>query len=251
MRFFWLIFAAGLLSASEQLNIVLILADDLAWSDLGCYGATHCETPNLDRLARQGMRFTDAHAAAPICSPSRAALLTGKTPARLNFEFVTKWRDDVMPTGGSRALDPPPYTYNLPLAERTIAEVLRDAGYRTGMAGKWHPNTHHGTYLGWSPEFGPLQQGFEWGRETFGSHPWAFRGRDDPYEELQDGDYALFVGLDLEHQPQRVQQVCRPGFVSLVLVGLGGNGDRSFNRAHRMILAGRSVVQRGRFVSAS
>ena len=184
------LFVVSALGAAERPNIVLILADDLAWSDLGCYGSTRCETPNLDRLAAQGMRFTDAYAAAPLCSPSRAALMTGKTPARLNFEFVTKWRADVLPTRGSRKVTPPPYTYDLPLEERTIAEVLRDAGYRTGMAGKWHLNSHHETYLGWSPEFGPLQQGFQWGRETFGSHPWAFRGGDDPYEDLDDGEYA-------------------------------------------------------------
>ena len=183
--------AAGLLSAAERPNVLLILADDLAWSDLSCYGSTRCETPNLDRLASHGMRFTDAYAAAPLCSPSRAALLTGKTPARLGFEFVTKWRDDVMPTGGPRTLDPPPYTFELPLAERTIAEALGDAGYRTGMIGKWHLNAHHETYLGWSPEFGPLQQGFQWGRETFGSHPWAFQSaKDDPYADLPPGEYA-------------------------------------------------------------
>ena len=190
LRLVVLLFAATVLDGADRPNIVLILADDLAWSDLGCYGSTRCETANLDRLARQGMRFTDAYAAAPICSPSRAALITGKTPARLNFEFVTKWRTDVMPTGGSRKVTPPPYTYDLPLEERTIAEALRDAGYRTGIAGKWHLNSHHQTYLGWSPKFGPLQQGFEWGRETFGSHPWAFRGQDDPYEEVTDGAYG-------------------------------------------------------------
>jgi uncharacterized sulfatase len=183
--------AAGLLGAAEQPNILLILADDLGWSDLGCYGSTHCETPNLDRFARQGIRFTDAYAAAPLCSPSRAGLMTGKTPARLGFEFVTKWRKDVLPTGGSRKLDPPPYTYELPLEERTVAEVLRDAGYRTGMIGKWHLNEHYKTYLGWSPKFGPLQQGFEWGRETYGSHSWSFdRAADEPFDDLPKGEYA-------------------------------------------------------------
>jgi uncharacterized sulfatase len=192
MRLAWLaLAAAGLLGAAEPPNILLILADDLAWSDLGCYGSTRCETPNLDRLARQGMRFTDAYAAAPLCSPSRAGLMTGKTPARLGFEFVTKWPGDAPPTGGSRKLDPPPYTYNLPLEERTVAEMLRDAGYRTGMIGKWHLNAHHETYLGWSPRYGPLRQGFAWGRETFGSHSWAFaKASDEPFDDLPDGAYA-------------------------------------------------------------
>ena len=76
-------------------NIILIYADDLGYSDVGCYGKEYgnafTETPNLDRLASEGMRFTNAYAAAPICSPSRAALLTGKSPARLRYEFVTKY----------------------------------------------------------------------------------------------------------------------------------------------------------------
>lgn len=74
--------------AKEKPNIVFILADDLGWADLGCYGSTFHETPNLDRLAKAGMRFTDAYAAAPVCSPTRASILTGKSPARLH---ITDW----------------------------------------------------------------------------------------------------------------------------------------------------------------
>src|SRR5436190_22758712 len=76
------------LRAAEKLNVVLILADDLGWADLGCYGSKYHKTPHLDRLATQGLRFTDAYAAAPICSPTRAAILTGQYPARLN---LTDW----------------------------------------------------------------------------------------------------------------------------------------------------------------
>lgn len=88
-----LLAATGFVSsvrAIETPNILLILVDDLGWSDLACYGNPRHQTPAIDRLAEQGMRFTAAYAAAPICSASRAALLTGKTPARLGFEFVTK-----------------------------------------------------------------------------------------------------------------------------------------------------------------
>lgn len=177
--------------AAERPNVLLILADDLAWSDLGCYGSKLCETPRLDRLAGEGVRFTDAYAAAPLCSPARAALLTGKTPARLRFEFVTKWLRDKVPTGPLHPLVPPPYTYNLPLDERTLAEALGDVGYRTGIVGKWHLNTHHETYNGWSPTHGPRQQGFAWARETLGSHPWAFQERDDErFADLEHGEYA-------------------------------------------------------------
>ncbi|MCP5109437.1 MAG: sulfatase [bacterium] len=180
---------AGLQARSP--NILLILADDLAWSDLGCYGGQACETPHLDRLATEGMRFTDAYAAAPLCSPARAALLTGKSPARLRFEFVTKWADDKAPRWPEHKVAPPPYTLNLPLEEETIAELLAGAGYQTGIVGKWHLNTHHETYNGWSPVFGPRRQGFAYAVETFGSHPWAWRGKQAPsFENLAPGAYA-------------------------------------------------------------
>src|SRR5262245_253845 len=80
--------AAHAEAATRPPNIVLILADDLGWADGGCYGSKFHQTPNIDRLARQGMRFTDAYAAAPICSPTRASILTGKYPARLH---LTDW----------------------------------------------------------------------------------------------------------------------------------------------------------------
>ena len=155
-------------------NIVFILADDLSWSDLACYGHPYHETPNLDRLASTGMRFTQAYAPAPICSASRAAILTGRSPARLGFEFVTKDKSGTQPIKGT-LLKAPPFTLNLPLAEVTLAEVLAPAGYRTGFFGKWHVSQHHEGYLGWSPSHGPLQQGFSEGDGDFGSHPYAYR----------------------------------------------------------------------------
>lgn len=153
-------------------NVVLIVADDLAWSDLGCQGHPYHETPHLDRLGAGGLRFTQAYAAAPICSASRAALLTGRTPARLRFEFVTK--DKPGRQKGARPLMSPPYTLNLPLEEVTLAEVLAPAGYSTGFFGKWHLNQHHEGYLGWSPTHGPLQQGYATGSPDFGGHPYAY-----------------------------------------------------------------------------
>lgn len=158
-------------------NIVFILADDLSRADPGCYGHPVHDTPHIDRLAREGCRFTQAYAPAPICSASRAAILTGKTPARLGFEFVTK-------NGPGRQalkvpLQSPPFTLDLPLEEITIGEALADAGYATGFFGKWHVARHHEEYLGWSPTHGPLQQGFVEGRSDFGSHPYSYRGRPD------------------------------------------------------------------------
>jgi len=161
-------------------NIIFILVDDLGYSDTGCYGNSFCDTPNIDRLAAEGMRFTSGYAAAPICSASRAAFLTGRCPARLGFEFVTKWENENYQLGwaeryAGRKLIPPPYTLNLPLDELTLAEALQSAGYSTGMTGKWHVSAHQQHYLDWSPTHGPKQQGFEWAGQTFGAHPYGYK----------------------------------------------------------------------------
>ncbi|HEX5082766.1 MAG TPA: sulfatase [Blastocatellia bacterium] len=153
-------------------NILFILADDLAWNDLDCYGARQAETPQIDRLAAQGMRFTQAYAAAPICSPSRAALLTGRSPARLGLEFVTKNPGATVNATGL-PLEPPPFSPGLALEEITFAEVLQKSGYRTGFYGKWHVAQHYGVYLGWSPTHGPKQQGFDEAEEDFGGHSYG------------------------------------------------------------------------------
>lgn len=127
-------------------NIVFILADDLGWTDLGCYGSDLYETPHLDRLARQGMRFTDAYAACNCCSPTRASILTGKYPARLH---LTDWiPGSTYPWAKFR---PPDWEQQLPFEEVTLAEALRPAGYTTAAIGKWH--------LGKEP-FLPQNQGF-------------------------------------------------------------------------------------------
>ncbi|WP_254512228.1 sulfatase-like hydrolase/transferase [Anatilimnocola floriformis] len=144
-------------------NVVLIVIDDLGWADLGCYGSTFHKTPQLDKLAKQGMRFTDAYAACPVCTPTRAAIMTGKYPARLNITDWLPGRGD-MP---SQKLLRPKIEQQLPLAEVTIAERLREAGYRTASIGKWH--------LG-GAGFGPETQGFEVniGGDQGGSPPGYF-----------------------------------------------------------------------------
>ncbi len=128
-------------AAAETPNVVLIVADDLGYGDLGSYGARNVETPHLDRLAREGVRFTQAYSASPVCSPSRAALLTGRYPIR---------------TGVTRVFTPRA-AKGLPPRELTLAELLRRQGYRTGIVGKWH--------LGSRKPYLPLQQGFD---EYFG-----------------------------------------------------------------------------------
>ena len=169
-------------------NIVLILADDLSWSDLGCYGHPWHDTPHLDRMAQQGMRFTQAYAAAPICSASRASIQTGRTTARLHFEFVTKNNPGHQKVEGDTLLQAPPFTLNLPLSEATIAERLAHAGYETAFFGKWHLNAHYQRYLGWSPTHGPLRQGYQIAIEDFGSHPYSW-GKRQPEPITEDGGF--------------------------------------------------------------
>jgi arylsulfatase A-like enzyme len=149
-------------------NIILILADDLGWSDLGCYGADLHETPHLDQLALQGVRFTDAYAMS-VCTPSRAALLTGKHAARLR---MTIWSEGSRGGPRNRRLLQAESLHDLPHTETTLARRLHDAGYLTALVGKWHlgdaehyPETH-----GFDVNIG----GTQWGApHTFF---WPYRG---------------------------------------------------------------------------
>jgi arylsulfatase A-like enzyme len=126
-------------------NIVFIVADDLGYGELGSFGGTEIPTPHLDRLAREGLRFTHAYVTAPYCAASRAALLTGRYQTRFGFEFN--------PVGAAN-LDP---AIGLPTGERTLADHLREAGYATALVGKWH--------LGGTARFHPQRRGFD---EFFG-----------------------------------------------------------------------------------
>ncbi len=132
--------------SGKRPNFVFFLIDDLGWKDLGCYGSTFNETPNIDRLASEGMRFTNAYAACPVCSPTRASIMTGKYPARLG---ITDWI--------GAAQKPTAYRDHLPLEEVTIAEALKEAGYATGYVGKWHLATS-GTDR---RQYYPDRQGFD------------------------------------------------------------------------------------------
>lgn len=117
-------------------NILFILIDDMGWKDLVCYGSPFYETPHIDRLAREGMRFTDAYAACPVCSPTRASILTGKYPATVG---ITDWIDvhgHIHPARG-RVVDVP-YLKNLPTSEHSLARALHEGGYQTWHVGKWH-----------------------------------------------------------------------------------------------------------------
>jgi len=145
---------AAKIDITDRPNFLFILADDLGWSQIGCYGSNFYETPNIDRLAREGMRFTDAYAACPVCSPTRASIMTGKYPARLHLtDFIA---------GGSfpyEKYNQPEWRKYLPLEEITIAEVLKTAGYATASFGKWHLSIDKKPPK--SLPFNPDKQGFD------------------------------------------------------------------------------------------
>ncbi|MBX7254951.1 MAG: sulfatase [Candidatus Hydrogenedentes bacterium] len=162
-------------------NFVFILIDDLGYADVGCFGSTFHETPNIDRLAAGGERFTQAYAACPVCSPTRASIMTGKYPARLKLTDYLKGKR----SPEDSPLSPAPYLDELPLEEITVAEALRTAGYATGHVGKWH--------LG-KRGFWPEDQGFDF---NFGgcysgmpkSYFWPAWKGNPPIEGESEGQY--------------------------------------------------------------
>ena len=158
--------------AALKPNILFILIDDMGWMDLGCQGNPHVKTPNIDRFAMEGVRFTDAYAPAPVCSPTRAALMTGHSPARLHLTNHLPHQNRFTPPESK--LLPAEMRDHLPLEYTTIAERLRDeAGYATAFIGKWH------LYKGREEKFAAQFQGFDIniGGCSYGGPPTFF----DPY----------------------------------------------------------------------
>jgi arylsulfatase A len=166
-------------AGEKQPNVVMVLADDLGWKRLGCYGSDYYETPNLDALASDGMRFTQAYTAASISSPTRASLMTGQHPARLNItDFIpgSEFPD--------RPLQRPDWQKFLPLEKHTIGEAFQENGYSTGYFGKWHlskekmpPESH---------SHNPDKQGFDESFVTYKpvpsmAQPWQKSPEDDPH----------------------------------------------------------------------
>jgi len=156
----------------EQPNVIFVLADDLGWKDLGCYGSDLYETPNIDDFASSGMRFTDAYSASPLCSPTRASILTGQEPGRLRFTTPSGHVAKVVLDPEESDIAPPWYKAGTPQSRTrlpndyvTFAEVLKEEGYATAFMGKWH--------LGREPYI-PENQGFDvvvGGREHPGPPP--------------------------------------------------------------------------------
>lgn len=149
--FLW---SAATIRAADRCNILLIVADDMGWNEAAYQGSSFYETPNIDRIAREGVAFSNAYSAAPICSPTRAALMTGKAPARLHLtDYIPGNRYETMP------LVTPRMEQGLPLAEKTLPEYLHDLGYRSGLFGKWHlaPDYNYQPHRAMDPE----SQGFD------------------------------------------------------------------------------------------
>lgn len=177
-------------------NIVLIPIDDLGWRDLGCCGGSAFETPNIDRVAEQGLRFTQAYSDCPVCSPSRAAMLTGKNPARLQFTgHITAIGRHRHPDN-SRII-PPDDRMDLPLDEITLAEALQPAGYVSASIGKWHVGREG---------FWPEAQGFDLnvGGWTHGSPPNYFYPYTAPEKEWNPSIPTLKGGEPGEYLTDRL-----------------------------------------------
>lgn len=171
------LFGAALFAAPrpDKPNIVFVLADDLGYTDVACYGSKYYETPNIDRLAAQGIRFTDAHTSSPNCQPTRAALLSGQYSPRTGVYTVGSidrfnWR--------SRPLRPVDNVTQLPLDKVTIADAMKKAGYVTGMFGKWH--------LGNDAAHHPGKHGFDEAIESAGLH---FDFKTNPKVQYPTGQY--------------------------------------------------------------
>jgi len=140
-------------SKNQKPNVIFILLDDFGYTDLGCYGSRYYETPNIDRLAREGVRFTNAYAACPVSSPTRASILTGKYPVNTGITDWIPGRQATNSGSPSDKLIALPFRLQLDNSELTVAEHLRKNGYSTMISGKWH--------LGADPRYWPENQGFD------------------------------------------------------------------------------------------
>ncbi len=196
---------------AEKPNFIVLLADDLGWTDLGCYGSDLYETPHIDKLAADGMRFTHGYAACTVCSPTRAAIMTGMYPARTHVtDFIT---GGVRPKAKLRI---PDWTMQLDHRHTSLAEALQAAGYRTAHVGKWHlmPRNEPEAMMDFAPEkhgFEINVGGNEWGAPGSYFHPYSNArrkvgplpagGKDGDYLTDRLTDEALKVLEDFGDEP--------------------------------------------------
>ena len=180
----WIILFSSVLRAGDQPNIILIFIDDLGWGDVGCYGSTFVDTPRIDKLASEGIRFTNAYAAGAVCSPTRCAVQSGQNQARIGItaHIPGHWRPF------ERVIDPQT-KMALPLDTVTVAESLKSAGYTTGYIGKWH--------LG-GKSFNPEHQGYDFSALIDGPHlPGKFRAANRQDITPREGQYRTEFEADL------------------------------------------------------
>ncbi len=180
-------------AAQPRANFVFFLVDDLGWRDLGCYGSPFYETPNIDALAASGVRFTNAYAACPVCSPTRASIMTGKYPVRVGITDYINPAGRNQPASWNRNTEllPAPYQDRLALEETTLAEAFKGHGYATFFAGKWHlgPEGYYPEDQGFDLNRGGIEQGGPYGGKRYFS----------PY-----GNPRLADGPEGEHLPDRL-----------------------------------------------
>jgi len=246
--------------AAPPPNVVLILVDDLGWADLGCFGSTFHETPNLNALAKSGSLFTAAYAASPVCSPTRASILSGKKPSRIGMSYLAGVKG---PYGKAYKLDPPPVVGNIAPEDTTLAEALRSLGYATAHIGKWHLQGHGEKGTDNFPE----KHGFDIniaGQKAGqpGSYHFPYKSEQDPgtnvpgMEDGQPGDYltdaltakAKSLGLDKskpptipEHQSLTKPRQDNPAYAAMV-ESLDENVGRFMTELDRLGLKDNTIV---------
>ncbi len=177
----------------EKLNVVFILADDLGWRDLSCQGSNYYQTPNIDKLARQGVRFTRAYAASAVCSPTRSSILTGMSPARTN---ITDWIPGGLFRPDDAKTEEPDWQKFIPIEITTLPEYFKQAGYRTVHIGKWH--------LGNKDNYSsPTDQGYETDIASLGKHPLG-GGAPKTYFSPYGFPEQIENGPDGEYLPERL-----------------------------------------------
>ncbi|MCI0463525.1 MAG: sulfatase [Gemmataceae bacterium] len=215
---FWSTQALRAEQANRRPNILVIVADDLGYADVGCHGCKDIPTPNIDSLATNGIRCTNAYVSCPVCSPTRAGLMTGRYQQRFGHEF----------NAGPATLAPP--HFGLPLTEVTLADRLKAAGYATGMVGKWH--------LGYQPQFHPMRRGFD---EYFG-----FLGGAHSYLQANDRGDPILRGT----QPADEKEYLTDAFTREALAFLDRHQKEPFflyltyNAVHAPMQAPRKYLDR-------
>jgi uncharacterized sulfatase len=213
------------LQAAERPNVILLFIDDLGWSDVGCYGNRFVETPHIDRLAKDGMRFTDFYAAGAVCSPTRCAVQSGQNQARIGItaHIPGHWRP-------FERVITPMTTMALPLEVNTVGESLRAAGYATGYIGKWH--------LGNNVRHAPQHQGYDFAAVINGPHlPGRYRvaGRTDlkpkPQQYRTEFEGDLSAEFIRKHRNDPFFLMVSPYAVHIPLAGMSGKVDKYRRKA--------------------